>query len=287
MISIGETPPQGALNACRSLYNWLNSLVSGRTISMGWHSQHIATGCPGPALERWVRNGMPATGAGGGAPAPVRRLSGTLAFQGNWRPGQGWQASGRRIEARWHAGNQDVWWAALIQVDDRGSWRIRGVPAGATFQQGPRAGGSGQAPTGTLRFEGELIAHAGNWRVRRAQSNFQPGTRATHLSSALLEVNDRSGNWRIRPVAGNAVLAQIPQMRVNLISQRHNPRAPDVRVWQERMRRINIRDDSNQLLNADQIFGPRSEQACRRLQRLREIAVDGIVGPITWRASWQ
>jgi peptidoglycan hydrolase-like protein with peptidoglycan-binding domain len=66
MISVGEAPPQAALNATRALYNWLNQRT-GRTLSRGFHGQFSSTACAGPALNQWVRNGMPATG---GAPAP-------------------------------------------------------------------------------------------------------------------------------------------------------------------------------------------------------------------------
>lgn len=66
MTAPGETPPQAALNGCRALYNWLNG-VAGRTLAMSWHGQHWATQCAGPALNAWVRAGMPATGA---PPAP-------------------------------------------------------------------------------------------------------------------------------------------------------------------------------------------------------------------------
>jgi hypothetical protein len=69
MISVGENPPQAALNATRALYNWLNG-VSGRTLSMAGHNTHFATACPGPNLSQWVRNGMPATGGAGPAPPP-------------------------------------------------------------------------------------------------------------------------------------------------------------------------------------------------------------------------
>jgi len=64
LISVGEVPPQPALNATRALYNWLNG-VAGRTLGMSWHGQHWATSCAGPNLNAWVQAGMPA-----GTPAP-------------------------------------------------------------------------------------------------------------------------------------------------------------------------------------------------------------------------
>lgn len=59
LISVGENPPQAALNATRALYNWLNG-VAGRTLGMTWHGQHWATTCAGPHLNAWVQAGMPA-----------------------------------------------------------------------------------------------------------------------------------------------------------------------------------------------------------------------------------
>jgi hypothetical protein len=64
LISVGENPPQAALNATRALYNWLNG-VAGRTLGMTWHGQHWATVCAGPNLNAWVQAGMPV-----GVPAP-------------------------------------------------------------------------------------------------------------------------------------------------------------------------------------------------------------------------
>lgn len=77
MISVGEQPPQAALNATRALYNWLNGRT-GRTLSRGFHGQFSATACAGPALNQWVRNGMPATGA----PPPPPTIPGVPAFPG-------------------------------------------------------------------------------------------------------------------------------------------------------------------------------------------------------------
>ena len=39
-------------------------------------------------------------------------------------------------------------------------------------------------------------------------------------------------------------------------------------------------------LDVDQVFGPASEEACRRLQADEGLDVDGLVGPATWAATW-
>ncbi|QKW40723.1 peptidoglycan-binding protein [Actinomadura sp. NAK00032] len=38
---------------------------------------------------------------------------------------------------------------------------------------------------------------------------------------------------------------------------------------------------------ADGAYGPRSESVCRSFQAEKGLAVDGIVGPATWRAAWE
>ena len=46
----------------------------------------------------------------------------------------------------------------------------------------------------------------------------------------------------------------------------------------------NLSGDPTQGVQIDGIFGPQTEQAVRGFQDALDVAVDGIVGPITWRA---
>lgn len=39
-------------------------------------------------------------------------------------------------------------------------------------------------------------------------------------------------------------------------------------------------------ITADDIYGPKSAATCEKFQREKGLAVDGIVGPITWAATW-
>jgi hypothetical protein len=57
-------------------------------------------------------------------------------------------------------------------------------------------------------------------------------------------------------------------------------RGDDVRQWQERMRVVGFS------IAADGLYGANSKRACKELQRARSIAVDGIVGPDTWRETF-
>ena len=54
----------------------------------------------------------------------------------------------------------------------------------------------------------------------------------------------------------------------------------DVRVWQQKMveRRFPLTVDGK--------YGAKSKQACVEFQRQRSLQADGIVGPMTWNATW-
>lgn len=58
-------------------------------------------------------------------------------------------------------------------------------------------------------------------------------------------------------------------------------RGDDVRRWQAQMRKRGWR------LTVDGAYGPRSEQVCRAFQEEKGLAVDGVVGPVTWRQAWE
>ncbi|QFG25440.1 peptidoglycan-binding protein [Actinomadura sp. WMMB 499] len=55
----------------------------------------------------------------------------------------------------------------------------------------------------------------------------------------------------------------------------------DVRRWQSRMR---ARGWS---ISVDGWYGPDSERICRQFQAEKGLGVDGVVGPKTWKASWE
>jgi hypothetical protein len=63
---------------------------------------------------------------------------------------------------------------------------------------------------------------------------------------------------------------------------RQGVRGEDVRTWQRRMIQLGFKLNGG----ADGIYGPSSAANCRTLQQQKKIGVDGIVGPITWRATF-
>ena len=54
----------------------------------------------------------------------------------------------------------------------------------------------------------------------------------------------------------------------------------DVRQWQQQMANRGWR------LGVDGIYGNESKNICTSFQREKGLAVDGMVGPQTWAASW-
>lgn len=55
---------------------------------------------------------------------------------------------------------------------------------------------------------------------------------------------------------------------------------PFVKTWQAQMRK------RGSDLTVDGEYGPQSRGACEGLQRDQRLEVDGVVGPVTWKATW-
>jgi peptidoglycan hydrolase-like protein with peptidoglycan-binding domain len=69
-----------------------------------------------------------------------------------------------------------------------------------------------------------------------------------------------------------------------IIQVRSGSRGDAVRGVQEEFQFRNLSGDPSRGLAVDGIFGPKTDAAVRGFQRALEITVDGIVGPVTWRA---
>jgi len=73
----------------------------------------------------------------------------------------------------------------------------------------------------------------------------------------------------------------VPPFPGRLLSYPPVTRGQDVRTWQARM--VERGFD----LEVDGAYGPASRAACRTFQRSQEIDDDGVVGPLTWRLTWE
>jgi peptidoglycan hydrolase-like protein with peptidoglycan-binding domain len=69
-----------------------------------------------------------------------------------------------------------------------------------------------------------------------------------------------------------------------IIIVRRGSRGEAVRGVQEEFQFRNLSGDPSKGLQIDGIFGPQTDAAVRGFQEALGIAVDGVVGPITWRA---
>ena len=76
-----------------------------------------------------------------------------------------------------------------------------------------------------------------------------------------------------------------PQTWPRLIVQvQRGSQGDAVRGVQEEFQFRNLSGDPSQGLQIDGIFGPQTDAAVRGFQQALAVDVDGIVGPITWRA---
>ncbi len=71
---------------------------------------------------------------------------------------------------------------------------------------------------------------------------------------------------------------------VTIVQVRRGSTGEAVRGVQEEFQFRNLSGDPNQGVQIDGIFGPQTDQAVRGFQQALAVAVDGIVGPVTWRA---
>ncbi|MCK2218864.1 N-acetylmuramoyl-L-alanine amidase [Actinomadura sp. ATCC 31491] len=58
-------------------------------------------------------------------------------------------------------------------------------------------------------------------------------------------------------------------------------RGDDVLTWQTQLRKRGF------TLDADGAYGPASREACLAFQRQQGVTADGVVGPVTWRLTWE
>lgn len=110
-----------------------------------------------------------------------------------------------------------------------------------------------------------------------------PAFGATYRNRYLEMVGDLSHSVTIPggPVGGqhSAPVATIPPFPGTV---RLGSRGEIVRAVQQR-----LHDRGGWFIHVDGYFGPKTDRVVRAFQRLFGLYVDGIVGPITWRALWE
>jgi peptidoglycan hydrolase-like protein with peptidoglycan-binding domain len=92
------------------------------------------------------------------------------------------------------------------------------------------------------------------------------------------------GQWRV----GGAPVPKPPTPHVTAppfpgrtLTQPPAMSGTDVRTWQTQMAHRKWK------IKVDGVYGPASEKVCREFQGEKHLAVDGKVGPVTWKASWE
>ena len=246
LIAVGETPPQAALNATRALYSWLNS-VAGRTLGMASHSTHWATQCAGPALNDWVRRGMPATGGAPAPPAPPPSQGGgppgTPAFPGRIL----------RQPPVMRGDDVRVW---QRRVNARG-WRNVAVDGA----YGPISEGAARQVQQIGRVSVDGRVGPVTWPVTWRDNQGPPSAPAPAPPPA------QSG---APPFPGRIMTNTRPMQN-----------GDDIRRWQQRMR------DRGWNIAVDGWYGPQSEATAREFQRRFGLQVTGQVGPQTWERAFR
>jgi hypothetical protein len=84
-----------------------------------------------------------------------------------------------------------------------------------------------------------------------------------------------------QPPAPGGGPSPLPGWPGRFLTQPPAMRGDDVRRWQEVLVLL------GSPIDADGVYGPESEGACRELQREAGLAVDGIVGPATWTGTFR
>lgn len=151
---------------------------------------------------------------------------------------------------------------------------------------------AGLAAIGWLKYMNWTPAGAGcrheSWQPTRT---IRPSTDVGHIHlSARTDLTHSDVGADYDPVARALGAATpippsvgMPAWPGRLLRYRPNAtlmQGSDVSTWQQRMRARGWR------LDADGVYGPRSDEVCRAFQAEKGLTADGVVGPKTWIAAW-
>jgi len=129
-----------------------------------------------------------------------------------------------------------------------------------------------------------------NWLNGVAGRTLSMSWHGQHFATECPGPNLRSWVQRGMPATGGAPApapsvpgpAGSPPFPGRVLRQPPIMRGDDVRQWQAR---VNQRGWRN--VQVDGAYGPISEGACRQVQQIARLTVDGRVGPNTWPATWR
>jgi len=126
----------------------------------------------------------------------------------------------------------------------------------------------------------------GNKDDRRNLYQYQNGVTVCSQSSDWNEQHTSdAGLWPrgATPIPPKPPASKAPPMHVDYFGISHNPTCGDVRTWQNQMIH---RGWYLGTMGADGIYGNNCRTVCISFQTEKGLTVDGLVGPQTWKATW-
>ena len=139
-----------------------------------------------------------------------------------------------------------------------------------------------------VRYPGHVGVYIGNGKVSEARG-FDYGTVITNLKDRKwthwfqetgISYDQPAPGPEPTPTPGGEFDMQMKTLKRNADGSAMVD--PNVLVFQSMMNTLKIRDDEGKELVCDSHYGKRSEQACKRFQSKKGLAVDGKCGPKTW-----
>ena len=137
-----------------------------------------------------------------------------------------------------------------------------------------------------VRYPGHVGVYLGNGKVSEARG-FDYGTVITNLKDRKWThwyqeegISYDQPDPQPQPTPGGEYDVKVKTLKRNADGSAMVD--PNVLVFQSMMNTLKIRDDEGKELVCDSHYGKRSEQACKRFQRLKNLEVDGKCGPMTW-----
>ncbi len=205
-------------------------------------------------------------------------------------------------------------WQRLAQCESNGNWHINtgnGFYGGLQFTQGTwdGYGGTQYAPRADEASESQQIAVAQNvlagqgwgaWPACSAKLGLHgngggeaapaPAPAPSHTPTSVHHTTPTHHTTSTHTTSTHSTPAPVvvahgvqapsydgTQLTTKLV---HHQRA-DVQQWQRRM------SNRGWDITVDGFYGPQSQHVAREFQAQKGLAVDGIVGPVTWSHTWE